>query len=118
MQPLCVFPVWYETVGNGFDPSALYNRYFKGDIMKLNEEFIMHNTGEEILLVPTAAANFHGLVQGNKAVEVILSCLQNDTTEEEILSAMKERFDGDENDMREDILETISKLKEIGAIDD
>ena len=86
-------------------------------MMKLNEDFIMHNTGEEILLVPTAAARFHGLVQGNKAVEVILSCLQNDTTEDEILSVMKEKFDGDEEDMREDIRDVIKKLKEIGAID-
>ncbi|MBQ3418271.1 MAG: PqqD family protein [Ruminococcus sp.] len=85
--------------------------------MKLNEDFIMHNTGEEILLVPTAAARFHGLVQGNKAVEVILSCLQNDTTEDEILSVMKEKFDGDEEDMREDIRDVVKKLKEIGAID-
>ena len=85
--------------------------------MKLNEEFIMHNTGEEILLVPTAAASFHGLVQGNRAVEVILSCLKKDTTEEEILAVMKEKFDGDENAMREDIRDTVSKLKEIGAID-
>lgn len=92
-------------------------RYFKGDNMKLNEDFIMHNTGEEILLVPTAAARFHGLVQGNKAVEVILSCLQNDTTEDEILSVMKEKFDGDEEDMREDIRDVVKKLKEIGAID-
>lgn len=86
--------------------------------MKLNEEFIMHNTGAETLLVPTAAARFHGLVQGNKTVEVILSCLQNDTTEEEILSVMKERFDGDEDMMREDIRDVLVKLREIGAIDD
>lgn len=85
--------------------------------MKLNEEFIMHNTGDEILLVPTAAARFHGLIQGNKTVEVILTCLQSDTTEEEILAAMKERFDGDEEDMRKDIRDTVSKLREIGAID-
>ena len=86
-------------------------------MMKLNEEFIMHNTGDEILLVPTGAARFHGLVQGNKAVEVILSCLENDTTEEEILSVMKEKFDGDEAQMREDIYDVVAKLKEIGAID-
>ena len=86
--------------------------------MKLNEEFIMHNTGEEVLLVPTASARFHGLVQGNKSVEVILSCLLHDTTEEEILAVMKETFDGDESAMREDIRDTISKLKEIGAIDE
>ena len=85
--------------------------------MKLKEEFIVHNIGEETLLVPTAEALFHGLVQGNKTVDVILNCLVKDTTEEEILAVMKERFDGDEADMREDIADVIAQLRKIGAID-
>ena len=86
--------------------------------MKLNGEFILHNLSEETLLVPTGAAKFHGLVQGNKTVEVILDCLRTDTTEEEILSALKERFEGDEKLMKEDITDVITKLRDIGAIDD
>lgn len=85
--------------------------------MKLNEEFILHNLGDETLLVPTGKADFHGLVQGNKTVEVILNCLTQDTTEEEILSAVKEKFDGDEADMRADIADVIAQLRAIGAID-
>ena len=49
--------------------------------MKLNHNFIVHNTGDETLLVPTAEAPFHGLIQGNKTLEFILNCLQEDTTE-------------------------------------
>lgn len=85
--------------------------------MKLKDEFIVHNVGNETLLVPTGEASFHGLVQGNKTVDVILNCLLNDTTEEEILSVMKDRFDGDEEDMRADIADVIAKLRAIGAID-
>ena len=85
--------------------------------MRLKAEFIVHNVGDETLLVPTAGAAFHGLVQGNKTVDVILNCLLNDTTEEEILSVMKERFDGDEEDMRADIADVIAQLRAIGAID-
>lgn len=85
--------------------------------MKLKDEFIVHTLGKETLLVPTGEAGFHGLVQGNKTVEVILNCLIKDTSEEEILSAMKDRFDGDENDMRADISDVIEKLRSIGAID-
>lgn len=85
--------------------------------MKLKDEFIVHNLGEETLLVPTGDASFHGLVQGNKTVEVILNCLLKDTSEDEILSAMKDRFDGDENDMRADIADVIAKLRSIGALD-
>ena len=46
--------------------------------MKLNPDFVVHNTGEETLLVPTARAPFHGLVQGNKTLDVILGCLQTE----------------------------------------
>lgn len=85
--------------------------------MKLNQEFIVHNVGDETLLVPTAGADFHGLVQGNKTVDVILNCLMKDTTEDEILSVMQEKFDGNESDMRADIADVIAQLRAIGAID-
>ena len=86
--------------------------------MKLKNEFIVHNIGDETLLVPTAQADFHGLVQGNKTVDTILNCLTNDTTEDQIFIALKEKYDGDEADMRADIADVITKLRAIGAIDD
>ena len=86
--------------------------------MKLKKDFIVHNVGDETLLVPTAEADFHGLVQGNKTVDTILNCLAEDTTEEKILIALKEKYDGDEADMRADIADVIAKLRTIGAIDE
>lgn len=86
--------------------------------MKLKNEFIVHNVGDETLLVPTADASFHGLVQGNKTVDTILSCLKEDTTEEKILDSLKEKYDGDEEDMRADIADVIKRLRAIGAIDE
>lgn len=86
--------------------------------MKLKKEFIVHNVGDETLLVPTAEADFHGLVQGNKTVDTILNCLTEDTTEEKILFAFKEKYDGDEADMRADIADVIAKLRSIGALDE
>ena len=66
-----------------------------GNDKNLKNEFIVHNIGDETLLVPTAEANFHGLVQGNKTVGVILECLKHDTTEQEIVDTLCERFEGD-----------------------
>lgn len=86
--------------------------------MKLKNEFIVHNVGDETLLVPTADASFHGLVQGNKTVDTILGCLQEDTTEEKNLDSLKEKYDGDEEDMRADIADVIKRLRAIGAIDE
>ena len=86
--------------------------------MKLNDDFIMHSMGDETLLVPTGDAAFHGLIQGNKTVDVILNCLLNETDEDRILISLKEKFDGDEADMRADVADVIAKLRSIGAIDD
>lgn len=85
--------------------------------MKLNENFIRHTMDGQALVVPTADAGFHGLIQGNKSVGVILECLENDTTEEEIVNVMCERFDGDREIIRADVADVIKKLRAVGAID-
>ena len=86
--------------------------------MKLNKHFIKHHMDGQALLVPTAEASFHGVIQGNKSVEVILDCLSRGATEEEILAAMKERFDGDEALMRKDIADVLEQFRSIGAIEE
>lgn len=86
--------------------------------MKLNQDFIVHTIGEDTMLVPTGAASFHGIAQGNKTVEVILGCLQEDTTEDTIVDALMERFDGNPADMREDVSEVLAQLRSIGALDE
>ena len=86
--------------------------------MKLNDSFIKYEMDGQALLVPVYGARFHGLIQGNKSVEVILECLLSDTTEEEIVSVMRSRFKGDEAVIREDVKDVIEKLKAIGAIDE
>ena len=86
--------------------------------MKLNDQFIMHQVDDQTVLLPIEGAPFHGLVQGNKSVRVILECLQQDTTEEAIVNTLCERFDGDRELIRADVHEAVERLKEIGAIDE
>lgn len=86
--------------------------------MKLNPNFVIHNTGQETLLVPTADAPFHGLVQGNETIDFILNYLQNDVTEEEIVSALAAEYNGNIEDMREDVAKALSELRKIGALDE
>jgi len=86
--------------------------------MKLNKNFIKHNMDGQTVLVPTADASFHGLIQGNKSVGVILDCLSDGATEEEIVTVLKHRFKGDEAVIREDVGDVLSKLKAIGAVDE
>ena len=86
--------------------------------MKLNTNFVKHTIDGQTVVVPTADAQFHGLVQGNKSVEVIMDCLEDDTTEDEIVEVLYNRFDGDKEQMKADVHDVVTRLKEIGAIDD
>ena len=84
--------------------------------MKLKEEFIVQSSGGEIILIPTGMSSFSGMVRGNKTLGAILEILQEDTTEEEIVSALKQRYDAPEEIIRRDVEKGLAKLREIGAI--
>lgn len=86
--------------------------------MKLKDTFVQHNMDGHTVIVPTAGADFHGLIQGNKTLAVIADCLKQDTTEEEIVDTLCARFDGDREIIKADVAEAVKKLKEIGAIDE
>lgn len=86
--------------------------------MKLNENFVIHQISGETMLIPTAAASFHGLGEGNETVGVILTCLTEDTTEEAIVDVLAAEYTGSRREMREDVRSVIAKLRAIGAIDE
>ena len=86
--------------------------------MKLNDRFVKHTLDGQTVLVPVSGAPFHGLIQGNKSVGVILDCLRSDTTEEEIVDNMCARFRGDREIIAADVADVIGQLKAIGAIDE
>lgn len=85
--------------------------------MKLNKDYIVHDTGSEFVLVPTGKAEFSGIVRGNKTLGAILELLKNEMTEEEIVSAMKTRFSAPEGAVERDVAKVIDELRKIGAID-
>lgn len=86
--------------------------------MKLKKEFITHDTGSESLLVPSGGAGFSGLVKGNKTLGVILDLLKQDTTEKEIIAAMRERFDVPEEVITGDVEKALAELRRIGALNE
>lgn len=86
--------------------------------MKIKNGFIPHETGNESLLIPAGGAGFSGLVKGNRTLGVILDLLKEDTTEEKIVAAMKQRFDAPEEIIESDVKKAISELRKIGAIDE
>ncbi len=86
--------------------------------MRLKKEFIIHNTDRESMLVPTGKAGFSGLVKGNRTLGEILELLKKDTTEEEIIASMKERFDAPEEIITRDVKKALAELRAIGAIEE
>ncbi len=86
--------------------------------MKLKKEFITHVTEEESLLVPTGNAEFSGIVRGNRTLGVILELLKEETTEEKIVFALKDRFDAPEGAAERDTARALAELRGIGALDE
>ena len=85
--------------------------------MKLKKEFLVHNTEKESILVPSGAADFSGVVRGNKTLGAILDMLKNDTTEEEIINNLKNNFDAPEGVVEKDVRKVLAELEAIGALE-
>jgi Coenzyme PQQ synthesis protein D (PqqD). len=86
--------------------------------MKLKDGFITHDfDGEQIMVaVGAAAGQFHGLVRSNRTAALIIECLKQDNTEEQVVEAVLGRFDASREKVTEDVHKIIVDLKQIGAI--
>ncbi len=86
--------------------------------MRLNKNFFTYNTDSESILVPAVEAGFSGVVRGNRTLGTILELLAEDTTEEQIVTAMKDRFSAPEGEIERDVRQAITELRRIGALDE
>ncbi len=100
--------MWYDTISTDE----------RSDLLKLNENFIVHTENDETLLVPTAEASFSGIARGNKTFSLILSFLEKGTSRDEIVRSLRERFDAPDGEIEANVDETLSQLRNIGAIDE
>lgn len=85
--------------------------------MKLKKDFIPHRSKGEVMLIATGEAKFSGLVRGNELFGEVLELLKNDTTEADIVKAMRETYDAPEGKIEEDVHKVITELTKIGAIE-
>ena len=85
--------------------------------MRLKDEFVVHDTGSEIVIVGTGNSGFSGVVRGNHTLGDILEILAEDVSEDQIVAKMKERFDAPDGMIERDVSRAISELRGIGAID-
>ncbi len=84
--------------------------------MKLSEDFIVHISKSESILVPVGGSDFSGVVKGNAILGELLTLLQKDTTEEALVSAMLARYDAPWDVIAGDVKEALTELRSIGAL--
>lgn len=86
--------------------------------MKLKDNFITHQYDDVQIMIGSENTNFRGIVQSNATAAFIVDCLKKETTKEQIVQKMLEKYDASEDVISSDVNSIISKLKTIGAIDE
>lgn len=86
--------------------------------MRLKDDFILHNTGEDFVIIATGEAtkNFNGIIKLNNMGGEIVSFLSNDISEEDIIKAIVEKYEVDYDTAKEDIKNILDSLRKAGVI--
>jgi len=86
--------------------------------MRLKDDFILHNTGEDFVIIATGEAtkNFNGIIKLNNMGGEIVSFLSNDISEEDIVKAIVEKYEVDYDTAKEDIKNILDSLRKAGVI--
>lgn len=82
--------------------------------MKIEKEFILREIAGDYVIVPTGqtALEFNGLITVNELGAFIWKQLQQDITEEELIQAILEEYEVDQETARHDVKEFLNKLTE------
>ncbi len=88
--------------------------------MKLNENFLIHQTDNGEILIPVGeeTKKFHGVVKLNGTGSDIVHLLENnDLSLEELLERFYNEYpDSDKEEIKEGVTSFVNKLREINAI--
>lgn len=86
--------------------------------MKLKDGFVTHDMGGEQIMVSTGSTAFSGLVRSNGTAAFIVDCLKEETTREEIIAKMLDKYDASEEVISADVDKILEKLRSIKALDE
>ena len=86
--------------------------------MRLKDDFILHNTGEDFVIIATGEAtkNFNGIIKLNNMGGEIVGLLTTDISEEDIIKAIIEKYEVDYDTAKEDIKNILDSLRKAGVI--
>ncbi|MEE0266153.1 MAG: PqqD family protein [Acutalibacteraceae bacterium] len=86
--------------------------------MKLKDTFVTHQIDDTYIMLDTEKSVFNGVINGNKSASFIVECLKVDTTKEEIIEKMLNKYDAPADIITEDVNKIIDILKKLGAINE
>lgn len=88
--------------------------------MKIKDGFMLRNIAGDYFVVPVGQATeyFNGMITLNKVSAFMWEHLSKGTTQDEILSAVLEKYDVSEERARCDIDAFISKVREAGILEE
>lgn len=87
--------------------------------MKLKKEIVLGSIDGKDFAIATGklSKKFNGIINNNPTANFIFNLLKTEQTEDSIVSAMLEKYDAPEEEIRNDVKEIIEKLNEIGILD-
>lgn len=85
--------------------------------MRVKDGFILRKVGRQFVVAATgeASKNFNGMLRLNEEAAFAFELLQKGTTQEELVSALVEKYTGVEAEVRADVAAFLEKLKEADA---
>lgn len=88
--------------------------------MKLKEGFILHDVGEEHMVVATGEAgkHFNGLIRNNSTANEIYRMLLKETTEEQIVEEMLKKYEVSKEVVNKDVHNIIEQIRKAGFLDE
>ena len=86
--------------------------------MRVKSGFILRKVGKQFVVAATgeASRNFNGMIRLNDEAAFAFGQLQGGTTEEELVAALVEKYGGNEEEVRVDVANFLTKLGEADAL--
>jgi hypothetical protein len=88
--------------------------------MKIRKDFLVRKIADSNIVVPVGerVADFKGMMTLNKTGRFIWDMLLNEVSFDELLGAIVDKFEVDENTARADLIEFINSARESGVLEE
>lgn len=87
--------------------------------MKIKDNFILRKISDAFVVVPIgdAVVDFSGLINLNETGAFLFKKLQNGAEKKDLVNALLNEYDVDENTAKEDVKKFIDKLKDADLVE-